>query len=96
MTIDENEILGYHKTETAPRLDCKSRLSGVAFYVEDGFYFTPINSNTLIDDSDCRNYSNLLMAFWLEVQNNSLTRVTTNSKSCIGHIISQKQFRSNL
>ena len=154
--IDEYNIIGYQPIESTPRLDCKRRSGGVAFYVKDGYYFKHIefnteiecsiieirlddintknvcviyrpetfrvkkflehfekllhfltsirsetvifgdfNIDTLVNDTDSKNYKNLLMAFGFEVQNNLPTRITINSKSCIDHIITQKNTQTD-
>ena len=48
--VDEYDILGYHPIESTPSLNCKRRFY-VAFYVEDSYYFTPIDFNTEIECS---------------------------------------------
>ena len=149
--LDEYDILGYQPIESTPRLDCKRRSGGVAFYVKDGYHYKPIDFNTeiecsiieirlddnniknacviyrpdtfrvnnfldhfekllhflnslrsetvifgdfnidtLVDDTDSRKYTNLLKAFGFEIQNSLPTRITIHSKSCIDHIITQR------
>ena len=49
--LGEYDILGYQPIESTPRLNCKRRSGGVAFYVKDGNYFKPIDFNTEIECS---------------------------------------------
>ena len=57
--------------------------------------FGDFNIDTLIDDTESRKYINLLKAFGFEIQNNLPTRITINSKSCIDHIITQKNIQTD-
>ena len=47
----EYDILEYQPIESTPRLNCKRRSGGVAFYVKDGYYFKPNSFNTEIECS---------------------------------------------
>ena len=49
--LEEYDILGYQPIESTPRLNCKRRSGGVAFYVKDGYCFEPIDFNTEIECS---------------------------------------------
>ena len=51
--------------------------------------FGDFNIDTLIDVTDSRKYTNLLKAFGCEIRSILPTRITTISKSCLDHIITQ-------
>ena len=56
--IDQYNIIGYQPIEPTPRLDCKRRSGGVAFYVKDGYYFKLIEFETEIERLDDTNTKN--------------------------------------
>ena len=53
--------------------------------------FGDFNIDTLKDDIDRKNYETLLAAYAFELRNFEPTRVTTKSKSCIDHFITQNE-----
>ena len=54
----------------------------------DCIFFGDFNIDTLTDDNEKHQYTNLLAAYGFAVQNNSPTRVTSTTATCLDHVIS--------
>ena len=69
----------------------ESLLEFLSTLKNDCIIFGDFNVDTLVDDSENKQYLNLLRAYGFSVQNNEPTRVTSTTATCIDHV-SAKSF----
>ena len=72
----------------------ESLLSFLRSQKNDCIIFGDFNINTLIENSESINYTNLLAAYGFKIQNSEPTRVTSTTATCLDHIISSNEINT--
>ena len=82
----------FRRTPILPKFE--ELLTSLKSLKHDVLVFDDFNINILKDNQDRTNYENLPTAFGFEVHNFEPTRVTVESRSCVDHIKSNIQLRT--